>query len=249
MKLTIWILYFLCVCFAQMSAQTRNYTGAAPSLSVTTSLNKKFDLNILATSKIELQEKTGKQLSYQPQTLEVYVQGLLTYSINQRWHFSGGYGFQRNNPFLGNWRNENRLVQQVIFSIPNKQWMIYHRLRFEERWFSYPEAATNFGTRARYQFGFVHQLHSGKAYWQISEEAYFIPSGKRNAFFSENWLYTGIAFALRHAGHIEIGIGYDSNITPSHNISNLALFQLGWSYMIKAHDKNMMHAVIRNRQF
>lgn len=232
----------------KVAAQDQNFPGVSPSLSFTASLNSKFDVNVLATSKIRLGEKTIKDEIYAPQVLEIYSQALATYAINRHWHIGAGYGFQRNNPFLNNWRNEHRLVQQAQYVTHFSRSMLYNRFRFEERWFSFPNAVNEFATRVRYQAGFATEL-SKNAYWQINEEAYFIPSAYRNALFSENWFYSGIGFKLNPIGNIETGIGYNAVARNTNDFTNYLLLQVAWSYTIKSHDNSMMSVIMHNRHF
>lgn len=245
---SISIAFLLFLLFAKtVQSQDQNFPGFAPSLSFTNTLNSRFDLNVLATSKIRLGEQI-KNEKYSPQVLEIYSQALVSYMINKHWHIGTGYGFQRNNPFLDNWRNEHRLVQQAMYVTHFNRSMLYNRFRFEERWFSFPGASNEFATRARYQIGFAREL-SKKAYWQLNEEAYFIPSAYRNALFSENWVYGGIGFKLKPIGNIETGLGYNSVARNINDFTNYLLLQVAWSYTIKSRDNNMMSVIMHNQHF
>jgi uncharacterized protein DUF2490 len=230
-------------------AQNVNFPGISPSASVRSALNSKIDINFLATSKIRFGERTIKEETYLSQILEIYAQALLNYSLNKNWHIGIGYGFQRNNPFLDNWRNEHRFVQQAIYVMHLKHSMLYNRLRFEERVFSFPKSAHQFGARIRYQLGFATPLTS-RIYWQINEEAYVIPSSYRNAFFSENWIYSGIGFKAKYFGSFETGFGYNSIARNSTgDYTNYFLVQVAWSYMIKSRDKDIMDPIMHDRHF
>jgi hypothetical protein len=232
------------------NAQDLNFRGVAPSVSVTQVLKNKFDINFLAVSKIRLGNYTVKEINYSNQVLEIYSQLLLSYKINKHWQLGGGYGFQRNNPFHDNWRNEHRLVQQVSYNIANKHLRFYNRLRFEERWFSYPTAPSAFGTRARYQFGFVRKLKADDAYWQINNEIYAITSGPKNSFISENWVYSGIGFPVKSFGHVETGIGYNTVVRNTNkDLLNLLLLQVSWSYIFPSAKMKTMHPVMHSRHF
>jgi hypothetical protein len=188
--------------------QNLNFPGLAPSVSVTLH-QQKFDLNFLTASKTREGNHLVKDVSYKPQLLEIYSQALVSKKLNECWQIAAAYGFQRNNPFRDDWRNEHRLVQQAIYSVPGNKIRFNNRLRFEERWFSYPDAPGNFYTRARYQAGIVRQLNKN-IYWQLNNEVYAITSGRRHSFISENWLYSGIGFQVKGLGHFETGIGYNS---------------------------------------
>lgn len=234
----------------ESKAQDLNFYGTAPSISVSKSLKNNFDLNFLAVSKIRLGNYTVSETDYSTQVQEIYSQLLLSRKINKRWQIAAGYGFQRNNPFDDNWRNEQRLVQQAIYSIKAKHLRFYNRFRFEERWFSYPNAPGRFGTRARYQAGLVKTLKGDRVYWQINNEIYGITSGPRNSFISENWVYSGIGFFIRSFGHLETGIGYNTIVRSNDKaLLNLLLLQLGWSYIVPSEKMKTMHPVMHSRHF
>jgi hypothetical protein len=245
----ILLINFCPSCALRLLAQNRNFSGIASSLSVSDELNKKLDLNILATSKSRLGNKKIKGVFYSPQTIDIYAQALVSYKIDKHWRLGAGYGFQRNNPFLDNWRNEHRLVQQVNYFLRIKPWMFYSRLRVEERWFSFPNSPQRFSTRIRCQTGFAVPF-SEDLYWQLYEEAYFSPSRYTAALFSENWAYTGIGIGTKSVGHFEAGLGYNSVALDSKgNFTNYLLFQAGWNCLIRSHDKKKMSPVIHNMNF
>lgn len=229
-------------------AQDLHFPGYAPSLSVSYAFNKKMDINFLAATKVREGNYTIKSVDYNPLLLEIYSQLLASYKLNKHWQIGGGYGFQRNNPFRDNWRNEHRLVQQVQFIVPGKKLKFYQRARLEERWFSYPANPSAFGTRVRYQAGLIRPFK--KTYWQINNEIYFITSGPRNAVIAENWIYTGYGFPIKSLGRLETGVGINS-ITRNINkdVLHLYLVQLAWSYTIPSKHKREMHPVMHERHF
>ncbi|MDX2046861.1 MAG: hypothetical protein SFU87_08745 [Chitinophagaceae bacterium] len=75
-------------------------------------------------------------------------------------------------------------------------------------------------------------------------------AGSRNAFVSENWLYTGIGFGTDRFGHFETGAGYNSVIRNNRKEWNsLILLQLVWSYIVPVKHKKEMHPVMHSRHF
>lgn len=230
-------------------AQDLTFPGISPSLSFSTGISGKFDFNVLATSKIRTGNLTVKEVNYESQVLEIYTQGLLNYKINHKLQLGLGYGFQRNNPFRSDFRNENRIVQQLLYSFDIGKIKMYNRFRFEERWFKYSDGRQNPGTRSRYQLGIIRQIGKNKTYWQLNDEIYFITSASRNSFISENWIYSGINFLIGRAGRFETGIGYNSVVRNDHrDHTNLFLLQLAWAYT-GAHHIEMMHPVMRMHQY
>lgn len=232
------------------NAQDLNFNGASPSVSITAAVKNKSTINFLAVSKIRLGNYNVKGTNYSNEILEIYSQLLYSYKPNKHWQLGTGYGFQRNNPFADNWRNEHRLVQQVSFILPGKSLQFYNRFRFEERWFNYPTAPSAFGTRARYQAGLIKKFKAKDVYWQINNELYAITSGPKNSFLSENWIYSGIGFPVKSLGHWETGIGYNSvSRNSNRDLLNLLLLQISWSYIFPADKKKEMHPVMHTRHF
>lgn len=230
------------------NSQNLNFPGLAPSVSLSVH-QKKFDLNFLVASKTKEGHHTVKNVEYEPRFLEIYSQALVTRKLNKRWMLATGYGFQRNNPFRSDWRNEHRLVQQVMYTIPGRKLKFNNRFRFEERWFSNPAAPGNFSTRARWQAGIVRQF-SKNLYWHLNDEVYVITSGRRYSFISENWLYTGLGFPIKSLGHFETGIGYNTVVRNSvKERLNLILLQVNWSFVIPSKMKMQMHPVMHGRNF
>jgi hypothetical protein len=233
----------------KLIAQNKTENGVASSFSINAAINHKFNLNLLSTSKFAIEENEEKNNKYQPIILEIYGQALLSYSINKNWRMGVGYGFQRNNPFLDNWRNEHRLAEQVMYSQMNKNGMWYSRLRFEERWFSFADQSKDFVSRTRWQVGFAVPIISENIYWQINDEVFFTSHGISNTYFSENWAYSGIGFSMKNYGHIETGIGYDTNIDNNGRKLSLLLLQVAWSWIIHPRNENRMNMIISNRHF
>jgi len=243
------LMFFIFLKFST-SAQDLSFNGIAPSLSFTAVTQKKFDINLLITSKLRVGDYTIKEEQYSTKILEIYSQALASYKIDTHWQIGAGYGFQRNNPFDNNWRNEHRLVQQVMYATAKVKWKFYNRFRFEERWFNYPTTANNFGTRARYLAGLIKKPDQQNFYWQVNDEIYFIPSGNRNAFISENWIYTGVGFSIKPLGKLETGIGYNSVVrNKNKDRMNLLLLQVNWSYIIPSQKMTAMHPVMHSRNF
>jgi hypothetical protein len=241
-------LVFFLIGASNTHAQDLHFPGYAPSVSVSAPVTKKLDLNFLAASKVRSGTHTVKGIQYNPLLLELYTQALVTIKLNNQWQLGSGYGFQRNNPFRDEWRNEHRLVQQVQFIIPGKHLKFYQRARFEERWFNYPDNPSSFGTRARYQAGLIKPFK--KTYWQLNNEIYFITSGPRNALIAENWIYTGYGFPVKSLGRLETGVGINSVVrNSSKDVLHLYLFQLAWSYTLPSKHKKEMHPVMQERHF
>jgi hypothetical protein len=242
---------FLFIAFSvvkTLCSQDLNFPGLAPSVAVTLH-QKKFDFNFLTASKTREGSHTVKGVDYERRFLEIYTQALVSHKLNERWQIAAAYGFQRNNPFRDDWRNEHRLVQQVTYTVSGKKIKFNNRFRFEERWFSFPTEPGRFSTRARYQAGIVKQINKN-LYWQVNNEIYAITSGRRFSLIAENWLYTGMGFPVKSFGHFETGIGYNSvTRNAEKDLMSLILLQVNWSFVIPSKMKMQMHPVMHSRQF
>jgi hypothetical protein len=249
-KRSFFLLLIFISAYYRAHTQILNFVGTAPSLSFTAVPAKNLDINFLVTSKLRVGDYTIKEEQFNTKILEIYSQALASYGVDKHFQISAGYGFQRNNPLDNNWRNEHRLVQQVMYATAKESFKFYNRFRFEERWFSYPIASDEFGTRARYLVGIIKKLDKKNTYWQLNDEIYAITSGRKNALISENWIYTGIGFGIKPLGRLETGIGYNSVVRNNNrDLMNLLLIQVNWSYIIPAPDMKTMHPVMHSRNF
>lgn len=231
-------------------SQNLNFSGTAPALSFTSVPAKKLEINFLVTSKVRVGDYNIKEEQYNTKILEIYSQVLATYKIDKHFQTGVGYGFQRNNPFDNNWRNEHRLVQQVMYATAKEPFKFYNRFGLKRDGFSYPTAQNEFGTRARYLAGIIKKLDKKNTYWQLNEEIYAITSGRKNAFIAENWIYTGIGFGVKPLGRLETGIGYNTVVrNADKDIMSLLLLQVNWSYIIPSQKMTTMHPVMHSRNF
>jgi hypothetical protein len=218
--------------------QDLNFPGISPSISATVILNSRLDLNLLTTSKIRTGDHTIKGLRYPSHLLQNYTLAILSYKLNRHWQAGGGCGFEVNDPFLDTWRTNQRLIQQVQYTITGTKTRFTNRLRFEERWFRYHHDPPAFGTRGRYQIGFNQKLNAKGVYWQITNELYATTSGPRNALISEDWLYSCIGLPITALSHFEAGIGFDSTVRDTeHDLNNLFMLQFQWNFVIGSSHK------------
>jgi Protein of unknown function (DUF2490) len=231
-----------------LSAQDVYFPGVVPFISLAAGLSEKVDINVVAISKIRLGDHMTGSVKYPAGPTQFYGHTILSYKLTTHWLIGGGVGFQRNNPFLSNWRNDYRLMEQVGYNLSGKKWKFNNRLKIEERWFNYPDAPANFGTRVRYQPTFMHQLKGWKIYWEAYDELYAIPSGPRNSFISENWFYTGIGFTTGSSSRLDTGFGCNSVVMNTHHdLNTLLMLQVMWNYTIPSKHKKEIGPVIHSR--
>jgi hypothetical protein len=231
-----------------LPAQDLYFPGVCPFIILSASTGKKVDVNAIVLSRIRIGEHTVRSVKYDGGPTQFYTHAIVSYKLIPHWQIGGGVGFQRNNPLLDNWRNDIRLIQQAGYNLSGKKWKFNNRVKIEERWFSYPNAPGDFGTRIRYQPTFMRQLNGWKLYWEIYDELYAIPSGPRNSFISENWFYTGIAFTTSLSSKLDAGFGCNSTvINTHHDLNNLLMLQVMWNYTFTSRHKREAGPVINSR--
>lgn len=239
-KFTLLLVLVITIVFEtnNLYCQDLNFPGISPSIMASIALSSRFDLNLLTTSKIRLGDHTIKGEHYPSQLLQNFTLAVLSYKLTRHWSTGGGYGFEVNNPFLDTWRTNQRLIQQVQYTITGTKTRFTNRLRFEERWFRYHYDPPAFGTRARYQIGFNQKLNAKSLYWQITNELYATTSGPRNALISEDWFYSCIGLPIKSSAHFEAGFGFDSTVRDTeHDLNNLFMFQFQLNFMIGSSHK------------
>lgn len=210
MKKTAFIFGLIFVCNIAIS-QNLTFYGLLPAFNQTGRISKKINYNLFVSTTIDAIDETVNGVEYPATDLQFYMQPSIIYVHSPNLNFAGSYTYQRNNPFNGNFVNEHRLWQQIIFSFPVSKGRLTNRFRFEERFIEnkvtkeYP-----FSTRARYQIGFNmplkgQKLDKNEFYFNTYNEFYFSLTGAKNATYSENWTYAGCGYDLGKMGRIELG--------------------------------------------
>jgi len=210
MKKITLITGLIMICNITFSQNLRFY-GLLPAVNQTGQISKKINYNLFVSTTIDAFDETINGVEYPATDLQFYLQPSIIYIHSPNLNYAGSYTFQRNNPFNGNFVNEHRVWQQIIFTLPISNGRITNRIRFEERFIK--NNATRefpFSTRARYQIGYniplqgrILDIH--ECYFNSYNEFYFSLTGSKNATYSENWTYAGIGYTLGKMGRIEAG--------------------------------------------
>jgi hypothetical protein len=216
-------------------SQNLTFYGLLPAINQTGRISKKWNYNFFVSTTIDAFDEKIKGVEYPATDLQLYVQPSIIYVHSPNLNFAGSYTYQRNNPFNGNFVNEHRLWQQVIFSLPVSKGRLTHRFRFEERFIEnrvteeYP-----LSTRARYQIGFNmplqgRTLEKNEFYFNTYNEFYFSLTGAKNATYSENWTYAGCGYDLGKMGRLELGYLFQVAVrNQQQNLRFLNLAQVMW---------------------
>lgn len=208
------IVFVFCLLFFghQAFAKTLNSYGAMGFVNITKTINPRYDLTLYHYDIFSFHDQKFEGKSYHSGDTQTYFQTALTYRYLPELHFSFGYIYSRNDPFLEeSFQNENRLFQQVIYSQNLDTYKLSHRVRLEERFIdNRSDDVWEFRTRLRYQIGMKTTLlprtaKRAEIYSNNYNEFYFSTTGKRNAFFSDDWLYSGIGIATKEWGSFELG--------------------------------------------
>jgi hypothetical protein len=210
MKKTAFILGLIFLCKFGFS-QNLTFYGLLPAINQTGRISKNVNYNLFISTTIDAFDEKINSLEYPATDLQFYFQPSIIYIQSPKLNFAGSYTYQRNNPFNGNFVNEHRLWQQVIFSLPISHGRLTNRFRLEERFIEnkvtseYP-----FSTRARYQVGYNiplqgRTLDKNEFYFNTYNEFYFSLTGAKNATYSENWTYAGCGYEFGEMGRLELG--------------------------------------------
>jgi hypothetical protein len=234
MKKTALIIGLLLVCNIAF-AQNLTFYGLLPAFNQTGRISKKLNYNLFVSTTIDAFDENVNGVEYPATDLQFYLQPSIIYVHSPNLNFAGSYTYQRNNPFNGNFVNEHRLWQQVIFSLPISSGRLTNRFRFEERFIEnkvteeYP-----FSTRARYQIGFNIPLQGWtldkhEFYFNTYNEFYFSLTGAKNATYSENWTYAGCGYDLGKMGRLELGYLFQIAVrNAQQDLRFLNLAQVMW---------------------
>lgn len=211
------------------------FNGIIPVISQTSRINDKLNFNIFLSTTIDAFKADIGGIHYPSTDMQLYVQPSVNFRLNQKTQLAGSYTYQRNNPFRDNFINEHRLWQQISYIIPLSKGKIGNRLRFEERFIQNKLTASfPLSTRLRYQISYTQPLSltskmNGKFYFNCYNEWYFSLSGNKNAFYSENWTYSGIGYQIGKKEKIEFGYLFQVAVRNSqHDLRFLNLLQIAW---------------------
>lgn len=236
----VFLFLFLLLESFLVQSQNLNFFGAIPSLSQTGRISNRLNYNFFISKTLDLFDTRIDGQYYPARPLQLYIQPSIIYVYSPDLNFSSSitYNYQRSNPDVPYFK-EWRPWQQGVFAHDFSGARISHRLRFEER-FIKNEITKKWPltTRLRYQIGFNiplqgKTLDNKEYYFNCYNESYLtltVPDGtKRNALYSEDWVYSGIGYQTPNYGRIEIGPLLQFNVRDiQHDLRNLYLLQIVW---------------------
>jgi len=212
-----------------LTAQNLNYFGLFPVYNQNGNISGKFDYSIFLFGAVNTFNQTIEGTNYPPKVFILYGEGAVSYNFNKNFSASFAYVYERQNPFGSDFRNENRLYQQLTYKHFVGNSTIKQRLRFDERFVQ--NRATGeapLSHRLRYLLGFETPI-SEKWYFSTYNEFFFSTSLPQDAFYSENWGYAGVGFKTKKWGNIEAGPIFITWVrNPAQERMNLWYLQIAW---------------------
>lgn len=213
-----------------LKAQNFNYFGLFPVYNQNGNIYKKLDYSLFFFGAVNTFDQTIEGISYPSKVFIAYGEAVLVYNFSRKFSIAGAYVYERLNPFGSDFRNENRLYQQITYKhFLSEKTTLRHRLRFDERFVQNRQSGeTPLTHRLRYLFGIETKL-SEKLYFTAYNEFFFTTSTPRDALYSENWAYAAIGFKTKKIGNFEAGPIYITWVrNANQDRMNLWYLQLTW---------------------
>lgn len=217
---------------ASAQAQTQNYAGIFPVYTQSGKIYKRLDYAIFAFGAVNTFNETIAEVNRPPKVFLLYSEQDLIYNFSKRFAFAASYTYQRTDPFLKSYVNENRVWQQIGYKHPVGRITMKHRLRYDERFIQNRETDKYpLSTRLRYLIGVEFNLskNSDRYFFTAYNEFFFTTSKPRNAFYGENWVHAGIGIRNGKANSFEAGPIFISWVNdPQGDRMNFWYMQLTW---------------------
>ena len=207
MNVKKYILLFSFVFLANLAAQSQNinYYGWFPTIDLSGKLTNRFSYNLYLFDAIKFYSNNNNQ--DKAKSFYLYGEAGLSYNLSSKLSFTAAYVHERQNPFLTNFRSENRFFQQATLKLPIGKAELKQRLRFDERFIQNRSTGeTPFTHRLRYLIGIKRPIVAEKLYFMAYSEAFFNTS---NSFqFNENWSAMQLGVHLNRKNSLEMGLLY-----------------------------------------
>ncbi|MDZ7878791.1 MAG: DUF2490 domain-containing protein [Saprospiraceae bacterium] len=203
-KLTILLAFQLAISIAG-NAQNVNYFGWFPTLDLSGKIANRWSYNVYLFDAVKPYNSTENAQTDKARSFYVYGETGLSYQLTDNLSVTAAYVHERQNPFLDNYRTENRLFQQMTLKLPVGKSELKQRLRFDERFVqNRATGATPFTHRLRYLLGIKKPFADNKMYLMAYSEAFF--NSSKSFKFDENWSALQLGFRLNDKNSIEAGL-------------------------------------------
>lgn len=188
------------------TAQNTHYVGLFPTIDHSGEITERWSYGVYLFNAIKPYTHEAETRKDYARILYGYIEGSISYNLTKNLSFSSAYVFERQNPFMSNFRNEHRAFQQLTFKTSVKKTEWKHRLRFDERFLrQFNEDNVSFQHRIRYLSGIKRYLKTPTVYISAYWEFFFDTTPGARYRWSENWsaVLLGLPIASRHS--FEIG--------------------------------------------
>ncbi len=187
-----------------LQAQSINYIGVMPTIDHSGKLHKKWSYNAYIFAMNKPYSSTELVLQDDARFIAFYAEAGISYHFSDKLSFTNAYLYERQNPFREDYRNENRLYQQLTLQLPlTEKTKLKQRLRFDERFIQNRFTnKTDFSHRIRYLLGISQNL-SEKLYMFGYSEVFFHTTN--DFFYEENWTALQIGYKVNEKNAIEAG--------------------------------------------
>ena len=232
MKKVFFTSFVLLLIAYHTNAQTLNLFGVFPSYSQSGRIYKKWDYSLYLFGAINTFNQTIQEVKNPPKVFLLYSDNIIAYNFSKRFAAAVSYTYQRTDPFLNTFINENRVWQQIGYKCSIGKLQLRQRLRNDERFIQNRPITSNyyFSDRLRYLIGIEFPLKKeSNYYFNAYNEFFFTLTKQRFAVYQENWAYAGIGTKTKKTGNFEIGILSVSWLRDSNKDRlNLWYLQLTW---------------------
>ena len=186
--------------------QNTSYFGWFPTLDLGGKLADRWSYNVYLFDATKPYSNYFDGVRDDARSFYVYGELGISYHFTERLSATAAYVHERQNPFRGDYRTENRFFQQLTLQLPvGSKGRLKQRLRFDERFIC--DRITNEAPlthRLRYLIGIKQPLAHDKLYLMGYSEFFFNTSNQFK--FDENWTALQLGIPLNEWNSIEVGL-------------------------------------------
>lgn len=228
MRLGFFVIFIACSIVS--FGQSHTIFGVFPTYNANVKLNSKWTTSVYSFLSINPVNQTTKDIEYLSQMNAFYIELDAIYNLTKEISLAGSYTYERANPFLENYRNENRIWFQAQHLKKFEKFNLKNRLRSDLRFIeNRVDNVTDFQHRLRYLLGLDFPLNDKSLYFAVYNEFFFDTFEKRVATYSENWAFAGLGFNLSEKTKLETGL---LNISWIRNSNKDWLHQYYWQLTV-----------------
>lgn len=159
-KMRFSFLLIFSLCSIVSFGQSHTIFGVFPTYNANVKLNSKWTTTVYSFLSINPVNQITNEISYPSQTNAFYIELDAIYKLSKEISFAGSYTYERANPFLETYRNENRIWFQVQHFKKFEKFNLKNRLRSDLRFIeNRVDNVIDFQHRLRYLLGLDFSLN------------------------------------------------------------------------------------------